>query len=99
MDGPFRVNDNFAVTAPVNLGELKPEEVRVELAYGNIVGLERLANRKVARMTVAEDWGKGNYLYRCELVCDNPGRFGFTVRVSPEADDWIRYTPGLITWA
>jgi starch phosphorylase len=98
-DGPFRVSDRFSVSASVHLGELKPEEVRVELAYGNIVSLDRLANRKVARMTVAEDWENGNYLYRCELACDDPGRFGFTVRVTPEADDWIRYTPGLITWA
>jgi glycogen phosphorylase len=98
-DGPFRVSDHFGVTASVHLGELKPEDVRVELAYGHVVSLDRLANRKVATMTVAEDWGKGNYLYRCELTCDDPGRFGFTVRVTPEADDWIRYTPGLITWA
>jgi starch phosphorylase len=99
MDGPFRVSDYFDVTAPVHLGQLKPEEVRVELVYGHVVSPDRLAQRKVAPMTVDEDWGKGNYLYHCELGCENPGRFGFTIRVTPEADDWIRYTPGLITWA
>ncbi|OEU63117.1 MAG: alpha-glucan phosphorylase, partial [Desulfobacterales bacterium S5133MH16] len=33
-EGPFRVGESFAVTAVVNLGELRPDEIKVELYYG-----------------------------------------------------------------
>jgi glycogen phosphorylase len=50
-------------------------------------------------MQMVEDRGEGNYLYRCQATCGDSGRFGFTVRVVARADDWIKYTPGLLTWA
>jgi starch phosphorylase len=98
-DGPFRVDEAFEVSALVHLGELLPEEVRVELIYGRVKSLNDLDSRHSLTMTVAEDWDNGNYLYKCPVASTNPGRFGFTVRISPNADDWIRFTPGLITWA
>jgi starch phosphorylase len=48
---------------------------------------------------MAEDRGEGSYLFRCTVTCKDSGRYGFTVRIVPRADDWIRFTPGLITWA
>jgi starch phosphorylase len=50
-------------------------------------------------MEIAEDRGGGNFLYACTVTCEDSGRYGFTARVGPRADDWIRYTPGLLTWA
>jgi starch phosphorylase len=50
-------------------------------------------------MEMINDRGNGHYLYRCKVICEDSGRYGFTVRVVPRADDWIRYTPGLLTWA
>ena len=41
----------------------------------------------------------GNYLYVCNLNCEYSGRFGFTVRVMPAGDSWIKTTPRLLTWA
>ena len=50
-------------------------------------------------MTVAEELSAGRYLYRCQLPCNNAGRYGFTARVTPKGDIWTRYTPGLISWS
>jgi len=50
-------------------------------------------------MVFMEDLGNGRYRYECSLPCQVAGRFGFTVRVTPKADHFIKYTPGLITWA
>jgi len=58
-----------------------------------------LSKGDTQQMTMAEDKGEGHYLYKCTVTCRDSGRYGFTVRVVPRADEWIRYTPGLLTWA
>jgi starch phosphorylase len=97
--GPYRVGDSFRVTSEVHLGELQPDEVDVELYYGNIKSLEEVSASHVAPMTVLEDRGDGNYLYSCDLVCEISGRFGYTVRVAPRGDERIKSTPRLLAWA
>ena len=96
---PYHVGDSFQVTAEVNLAELTPEEVIVELYYGNLKSLDELSTSHVEPMTVQEDSGNGNYLYGCTFKCETSGRFGFTVRVSPRGDKRIKSTPRLQTWA
>jgi starch phosphorylase len=73
--------------------------VDVELYYGRIKRIDELIEGSPLSMEMVEDRGKGNYRYRCRVVCGDSGRYGFTVRVVPRADDWIKYTPGLLTWA
>ena len=98
-DGPFRVNQSFEVTTVVQMGELRPEELNVELYYGKIRHLDRIDGPRVKLMDVREERSPGTYLYTCELPCTDSGRYGFTVRVTPNADAWIRYRPELLTWA
>ena len=97
--GPYRVGDAFQVTSEVHLGELQPDEVDVELYYGNLKSPEEVSVGHVAPMTVLEDRGNGNYLYGCDLVCEITGRFGYTVRVAPHGDERIKSTPRLLVWA
>ncbi len=97
--GPFRVNQSFEVTAVVDTGELTPEELNVELYYGKIHHLDRIDDPQVKTMSVKQEKAKGTYLYSCHLPCTDSGRYGFTVRVTPNADAWIRFRPGLLTWA
>ena len=97
--GPFRIGDSFRVTAEVALGDIRPEEVVVELYYGKMRTLDTLMSGHTQMMTVAEDMGQGTYRYACLLPCEASGRFGFTVRVSPKGDTALRFTPGLISWA
>jgi starch phosphorylase len=93
------VGDSFQVTAEVSLAELAPDEVDVELYYGNLKSLEEVTESHVEPMAVQEDLGDGNYLYGCSLKCEVSGRFGFTVRVSPRGDKRIKSTPRLLSWA
>ena len=96
---PYRVGDSFQVSTHINLAELTPDEVDVELYYGHLKSLEELSASHVEPMKVLEDRGNGNYLYGCNLDCDVSGRFGFTVRVTPRGDERIKSTPRLLTWA
>lgn len=97
--GPFRVGDSLRVTAVVTLGELQPEEVEVELYYGSLKHIDALSASHTLPMQVQENRGNGHYLYQCTLPCHIAGRFGFTARVTPNGDDWIKHSPGLVRWA
>jgi len=97
--GPFRVGESFRVTSVVNLGEIRPEEVIVQLYYGPVKGVETMASGQSEVMIVREDRGAGVYLYACTLACREVGRYGFTVRVVPHGDDRLRFAPGFITWS
>jgi starch phosphorylase len=97
--GPCRVGDSFQVTSEVNLGEIRPDEVDVELYYGHLESLEKLSSSRIELMAVVEEKGDGKYLYGCNLNCDISGRFGFTVRVTPVGDTRVKTTPRLLTWA
>jgi starch phosphorylase len=97
--GPYRVGETFEVTSEVNLADLRPDEVDVELYYGNLKSLEELAASNVEQMNVREDRGNGTYLYGCTLTCQGSGRFGFTVRVTPRGDERVKSMPRLLTWA
>jgi starch phosphorylase len=97
--GPCRVGEKFEITSEVNLAELKPDEVDVELYYGQMKSLEDLDASKSEPMRVLEEKGNGQYLYGCSLNCQSSGRFGFTVRVTPRGDERVKSTPRLLTWA
>ena len=98
-NGPFRIGDFFPISAEISLGEIRPEEVLVELYYGKLRTIDTLLPGKTQTMEVEKELARGTYLYSCLLPCTSSGRFGFTVRVSPKGDDFLRFTTGLITWA
>jgi starch phosphorylase len=98
-DGPYLVDEKFQVTVQVFLGTLKPEEVDVELFYGRPKSLQTITHGNTATMAVEIKQDNGNFLYSGMLPCQAAGRFGFTVRITPKGDDWLKNTPGLITWA
>jgi len=97
--GPFRVNQSFEVTTVVQTGDLRPDELNVELYYGKMRHLDRIDEPRVKMMRVKEEREAATYLYSCKLPCTDSGRYGFTVRVTPNADAWIQYRPELLTWA
>jgi starch phosphorylase len=99
MTGPFRVGNSFNVTVEVTLGKLRPDEIEVELYYGNIKSIDNITKAYIEKMSVKEDRGSGVYMYECVVNCNWPGRYGFTARLVPKGDAMIRFTPGFITWA
>jgi starch phosphorylase len=98
-EGPFRVGETFRATSEVYLGELSPDEVEALFCYGHIKSMGTLGDARTEQMTVCKELGEGRYLYECTITCSDSGRYGFTARVEPRADDWIKFTPGLITQA
>lgn len=98
-EGPFRVGEKLRATAEVHLGELRPDDVVVELYMGVLKSVDALGNAHAYEMRMVEPHGGGGYLYACEVECERSGRYGFSARITPQGDAWTRNIPGLITWA
>jgi starch phosphorylase len=98
-DGPFRVGEALNITTVVHLGKLRPEDVIVELYYGNMKSIDTLSTSQPETMGLKEKGSNGDYLYSCTINCCFSGRFGFTARVIPNGDDMIKNAPGFMTWA
>jgi len=95
----LHVGDRFSVTSKVRLGELKPDEIEVQVYYGPVNAENVISESRTETMTMAEDKGGGQYLYKCDLACSMTGRYGLTARVIPHGTRWRNSIPGFLTWA
>jgi starch phosphorylase len=87
------------IGARVQLGELTPDDVAVQLVHGPVGPNDELIDRETVTMSLVgkED---GACAYTGSFVCERAGRYGFTVRVVPNHPDLV--TPvelGVIAWA
>jgi starch phosphorylase len=95
----LHVGDTFTVKTTVALGELKPDEVAVQVYYGPVNSENRIVKSHVEDMAMAEDRGNGQHVYSLEIPCRGTGRYGFTTRVVPRGTDWVTAMPGYVAWA
>ena len=85
IDAPH-VGDELQLRAVVRLGELSPDDVRVEVVYGRSSADETIDAAQRAELEVADaaaQLSPGEHLYTGSLVLDRAGAFGYTVRVVP----------------
>ena len=71
------------VEALVELGQLPPEDVQVELLHGPIGADGRLISPSVESMVEDQPHANGSHRYLGTLVLGPPGEYGFTVRLLP----------------
>ncbi len=95
----LRVGNSLTLTVTAFLGELTPEDVVIELYYGPMTTANQIATGCRRTMKMAQDLGKGQYVFDCRIECCATGRYGFTARALPAGDEWMRSLPGFITWA
>jgi starch phosphorylase len=100
-DGLAPLGDTRQVTAIVELGDLAPSDVVVQLVHGRVGPHDELQEPAVDDLLFAGDDVAGStFQFTGEVPCDVPGRYGFTVRVAP-ANEWLP-TPldlGRLTYA
>jgi len=97
--GKLHVGDTFTISTDVYLGDLRPDEVDVEVFYGEVNSENRIMDGKVEVITGGTPSGDGNYRYSHKLVCRKTGRYAFTTRVTPTGSEWDHVMPGFTTWA
>jgi starch phosphorylase len=95
----LRVGADLEIKASVRLGELKPEDVDVQLYIGRIDGHGQLTQTQAVSMQCVET-SASVFLYKGAIPCNQTGIHGYGVRVIPKnADMPSPYEPGLILWA
>ena len=94
------VGDPVSATARVDLGDLSPDDVRVEFAMGQLDIEGHIMAPQMARMSALGE-KEGVYTFQIDGVrCENSGRHGYTLRVLPDHEDLVTpFLPGLIAWA
>lgn len=95
----LRVGNTFTVTVAVQLGEISPDDVTVELYHGPLNTMNIISGGHKTAMTLSESHQGGRYLFNCRVDCPTTGRYGFIPRVVPRGDLWLQFTPGMIAWA
>jgi len=97
--GEVRVNADFAVETVVRLGELRPEDVRVDICFGPLDTQGDLVESRSETMSCDKDLGGSEYLYRGRIAFRQTGKLGFAVRVMPEHELLVHpMDMGLVVW-
>jgi starch phosphorylase len=97
----LKVGEGFDVKVKLQLGELKPEDVVVQLYMGQVSSGGEITQPQVVPLSLVERSSGEPYIYHAnQVVCKLSGLFGFTVRILPHHPDLVTpFLPGIITWA
>lgn len=94
------VGSSIRIEAKISLGELKPEDVSVEIYHGYIDTENKIVNGSVEKMNCVEQSEKQWCLFAGSFPCRYSGLYGYTVRVVPASECLSdRHETGLILWA
>ncbi|HEV7299897.1 MAG TPA: alpha-glucan family phosphorylase [Tepidisphaeraceae bacterium] len=98
-NGHFKVGQAMHVEALVDLPEIDPNEISVQLYCGPISATGQVEKPAVISMTMSRTMSPHRYVFAGTLTCETSGRQGYAVRVVPgEADMANAFEPGLIAW-
>ncbi|HDP80651.1 MAG TPA: alpha-glucan family phosphorylase, partial [Spirochaetes bacterium] len=93
------VGSRVRLKAVVDLAELTPEDVRVELYFGNLNHAGDIQEGVALPMNLAGNNDDGSFVYEGHVLCLKSGQFGFTVRVIPYNGYMSRkFEPGMVIW-
>ncbi len=99
-DGEVGVGDNLRIRAVVHLGEVSPEDVRVEACYGPLDPHDQFLRSKVLFLQPEGEPQDGRQVFAASVQFRTAGRQGLAVRVTANHEDiHCPWDTGLLTWA
>ena len=95
-----KVGAKSEITARVELGELQPSEVRVQLYYGVLNTRGDIVEGESVDMELAQRNDDGSYTFKVAHKYSATGEQGLSVRVVPQHEFLASpFQTGLVTWA
>ncbi len=95
----LKVGDELPLRAKVQLGEISPDNVMVEVYYGPVSIDGEIVDGSKVPLVHTEATESGEHVFTGAVPCISSGRFGYAVRVVPEHEDLDdRYVQGLVAW-
>lgn len=99
-DGSTRVGQTMLVKVRVQLGNLSPDDVKVELLRGHLNAQDQMVQSELFTATLDGAPEKSDlHTYHVDMVCTRSGRMGLTARIIPNNNrHLIKHHPRLISW-
>ncbi len=98
-NGHYRVGDSMQIEALIDLPQIDPKDINVQLYAGTINATGEIENPHIVGLDYSKQMGPGRHLFTGRLTCQTSGRQGFALRVLPGNGDLVTpFEPGLITW-
>ena len=98
--GQLKVGMQVPLRAEVSLGELAPEDIRVELYSGRLNAQHKFNQTTVYPLELQQSNGEGVHYFSGTFACSASGSHGYTLRVVPSHHDLRNpLEMGLIRWA
>lgn len=100
-DQEIKVGKEFEVEAIIRLGNLTPDDVKVQLYYGQLNTHDQIGQDGAALdMENVSQNGDGVYNFTARMIYNTSGERGLSVRVLPKHHFlFSEFQPGLIAWA
>ncbi len=94
------VGEDFPVKAEIDLGNLTPEDVEVQLYFGPVDKQDDPNYSTTVIMNSNSKKSNGYYLYTGNIVSQSSGQKGFTIRIVPKNNLLINpFELGVVYWA
>jgi starch phosphorylase len=98
-ESQYTIGETAPVSAQVLLGELTPDEVRVEIVYGDDQGAG-ISGPKSSAMTLTHTDAEGVHHYAGTFAPEHTGALIYGVRVLPHHPDLLnKHDLALVVWA
>jgi len=98
-NGHFKVGESMHVEALIDIPEIDPKELTVQLYAGPINATGQIDTPSTKPMELAKQMAPGKYMFTGNVDCKTSGRQGFAVRILPgNVDLATPFEPGLILW-
>jgi phosphorylase/glycogen(starch) synthase len=96
----LHVGDSVEVRAEVNLGSLKPDDVRVELVLGHSSGETELSGRTAVPLSYVATPSTNVHVFEGVRAMDRSGAFSYGIRVRARTDrEYAGSLRDLVLWA
>jgi starch phosphorylase len=96
---PLRVGAEMQVKARVNLGNISPDDVEVQLFHGSVDSLGDIPAPRTIPMSHNGHNEGATWVYSGKIACDSSGQYGYAVRVLPRNPSLPNaFEPGLVCW-
>jgi glycogen phosphorylase len=91
---------DFGLSAIIDLGDLAPEDVAVQLCVGRMDAYGEVSWTDIVPMMPGDPGADGIRFTATGACCAGSGIHGYTIRVLPRHEELgVTFLPGLITWA
>ena len=96
----LQVGSKFEVKTIVNLGNIAPDSVRVELYHGKLSMKDEITEPTIVEMKHSSDLGNGRHSFIGSLECINTGQSGYAIRMYPYHKDLgYKFDMKMIIWS